>query len=110
MASLNGNFDTKWIFKTDLRCGEKWKPLQIDEGAKSSEKSRCLLTDLRVHPEVGHLMDVADSALWKETKGVNDDIVSKSTFYESDGQNCSGSYGSKQSLLFNILKTHQGDG
>ena len=48
------------VHSADLGCRKQREPLQIDDGAESSHEERSLLANLRVHPEMGHFVYVAD--------------------------------------------------
>ena len=45
-----------------LGRGEHVQPLGVDDAAEAADEGARLLLDLRVHPEVGHEVDVADPA------------------------------------------------
>jgi len=44
----------------DLGRGEHVQPLGVDDAAEAPDEGGRLLLDLRVHPEVGHQVDVTD--------------------------------------------------
>ncbi len=48
------------MMATDLGGWEEREPFRIDERPEAAQEGRRLFADLRVHPEVGHLVDVAD--------------------------------------------------